>query len=206
MKLQMSRTNLRIVLLVVLLGILLATVGYKISHKENTLGTDVKSNGVTKTSNTANDEQSANGNQSTVNQQAKIITLTTKQQFISKHQDWVNRLDSIAQKTNSTYGDWNAGKIETEEFLNNALLLRKEIKTLNKETDLYTEFNLNSADQKSANYTAVKTGYAHASKDVNDFLECVFSLQDKDIKINYTNLMENKYKNDLVQLKSDLKM
>ncbi|ACV64048.1 hypothetical protein Dtox_3317 [Desulfofarcimen acetoxidans DSM 771] len=199
MKLQLSKAQMWIA--AAILVILLAAGGYKVMHKTGESGIAPNSGGTG--TNAADSVPGAN--QAADSKYPGITTVTSKQEFISKHENWINRLDEIAQKVNVAYGGWSSGKIKTDEFLNTCGTLRQEIKILNKETDLYTEYNLNRADQQSVNYTAVIKGYAHASKDVNDFLEYAFRSSDEKIKDRYANLMETKYKNDLAQLKKDMK-
>lgn len=133
-------------------------------------------------------------------------TVTTAKDFLSFHKEWTSRLEGIADRTNDTYNDWLSGKINTEELLTKLQSFLKEMKDLNRETDLKTDFNLSVNDKQRVNYDVIVKGYGKASKDLNDFLEYAPHLTDEQIKVKYDEMIKNKFKSDISELKSNLKM
>lgn len=144
----------------------------------------------------------AAGNAQTGPDQTAVIT--TAKKFLDLHWEWTGKLESIADKVNSLYGDWTGGKITEEEYVTKMIELRKEVKELNRKTDLLTEFKLSDGDRQKANFEAVYRGYLAASKDVNDFVEYACTRPAEEIKAKYDILIKDRYQKDLAALKSAL--
>lgn len=185
--------RLRALAIVVLLALLILPAGCK--SKQETAADSPAGAGSTVTS---------TGTAATNPDQPVVVG--TAERFLNLHREWTRKLENIADRVNSYYGDWTGGKITEEEYVTRMIELRKEMKELNKKTDLLTEFKLSDSDKQKVNYEAVYRGYLIASKGVNDFIEAACSRPAEEIKTKYGELIKNKYQNDMAKLKAALQM
>jgi hypothetical protein len=130
--------------------------------------------------------------------------LITAENFVSSLQDWTIRLEAIGQKTSDAHSNWLNGKLDTEDYLITLQNLQKEIKALSLETD-YKDYELSEQERESLAFEQITKGYNRCSKNLNDFLHSTH-LPDEKIKERYNTLVEEGYKSELEQLKSNLKM
>ncbi len=146
------------------------------------------------------------GTDTSVNQNETAVDpdLITAENFVSSLTDWTIRLEAIAQKTGDAHSNWLSGKLSTEDYLNALQNLQKEIKALSIETD-YKDFELSEQEKESLAFEQITKGYNRCSKNLNDFLFSTH-LSDEQIKERYNTLVEEAYKSELEQLKSNLKM
>jgi pectate lyase len=187
--------RLRTLAIVVLLAFLILPAGCK--SKKETAVNNPAGTGSTST---------AGPTGSSVSNPDGTVVVSTAEKFLDLHREWTRKLESIADRVNRHYSDWTGGKITEEEYVTRMIELRKEMKELNKKTDLLTEFKLSDSDKQKVNYEAVYRGYLIASKGVNDFIEAACSRPAEEIKTKYGELIKNKYQNDMAKLKAALQM
>ena len=130
--------------------------------------------------------------------------LVTAGNFTSNLKDWTIRLEAIGQKTSAAHSKWLSGNLGTEDYLTELQDLQKEIKALSLETD-YKKYELSEGEKESLAFEQITRGYNKCSKDLNDFLHSIH-LSDEQIKEKYSVLIEEAYKSNLSELKSNLKI
>ena len=140
-----------------------------------------------------------------VNSDNANVTIIGTDSFLKTYKNWAGRLEEIAQKTNEQYGELINNKTTTDKFLNNITQIYAEMESL-KNNNLLTDFNLTTSEKKNANYDQITKDYAHASKDLNDFLYYAPHLKKEELQAKYDILIKNKYNNDIVTLNKDLKI